>query len=395
MTLPSTITSIGGGAFSNNFNLQSIICNATTPPVLDDYAFSSTTDKDIKVPLSSIVAYRQAEGWKNFTNYYGEEVASDGITYRINEKEAVVAAAEAILTEANILSSVEFEGNQYPVIKINSSVFSDNINLTAVTLPEGLVEIGTYAFRECQNLASVTLPELLTTLGHNAFQSCKSLRAVKIPSGVTAIPDQCFLECSSLESVTIPEGVTTIGDRAFDRNSLKNLTLPSTITSIGKGAFNGFGNLQSIICSATIPPTLGDNAFSNGITPSIKVPISSIAVYKQANGWKDFSNYYGGDVVNNGITYRINEKDATITAAEATLTEANIPSVVEFEGNQYPVIKINDNVFAGNTNLTAVTLPAGLVEIGNDAFSGCKNLESVTLPESLKTFGYNAFEACI
>lgn len=218
LTLPSTITSIGGGAFINNYNLQSIICSATTPPTLGDYAFSHNSGIDIKVPLSSIAAYRQAEGWKNFTNYYGEEVAADGITYRINEKEAVVAAADSSLTEANILSSVEFEGNQYPVIKINSSVFSDNMNLTAVTLPEGLVEIGAYAFRECQNLASVTLPESLTTLDHSAFSSCKSLRAVKIPSGVTAIPDQCFSGCSSLESVTIPEGVTTIGDRAFYEN---------------------------------------------------------------------------------------------------------------------------------------------------------------------------------
>ena len=395
LTLPSTITSIGGGAFINNDNLQSIICSATTPPTLGDYAFSHNSGIDIKVPLSSIAAYRQAEGWKNFTNYYGEEVAADGITYRINEKEAVVAAADSSLTEANILSSVEFEGNQYPVIKINSSVFSDNMNLTAVTLPEGLVEIGAYAFRECQNLASVTLPESLTTLDHSAFSSCKSLRAVKIPSGVTAIPDQCFYGCSSLESVTIPEGVTTIGDRAFYENRLKNLTLPSTITSIGERAFYCYsGNLQSIICSATIPPTLGDNAFSNGITPSIKVPISSIAVYKQANGWKDFTNYYGGDVVNNGITYRIDENGATITAAEATLAEANIPSAVEFEGNQYPVIKINDNVFAGNTNLTAVTLPAGLVGIGVSAFKECKNLESVTLPESLTTLGSGAFSGC-
>ena len=346
------------------------------------------------MPLSSIAAYRQAEGWKNFTNYYGGEVINNGITYRINEKEAMVAAAEATLTEVNIPSAVEFEGNQYPVIKINDNVFADNTNLTAVTLPDGLVEIGAYAFRECQNLASVTLPESLTTLDHSAFSSCKSLRAVKIPSKVTTIPDQCFNGCSSLESVTIPEGVTTIGDRAFYENQLKNLTLPSTITSIGNEAFRNNNNLKSIICSATIPPTLGDNAFSNDITPSIKVPISSIAAYKQANGWKNFTNYYGGDVVNNGITYRINEKEATITAAEATITEANVPSTVEFEGNQYPVIKINEKVFSGNTNLTVVTLPDGLVEIGEFAFSGCKNLESVTLSESLTTLGDYAFSSC-
>ena len=394
LTLPSTVTSIGGNAFGNNNNLQSIICNAVTPPTLGENAFGYNASTTVKVPLQSIAAYRQANGWKNFSNYCSGEVVNNGITYRIDENGATITAAEATLAEANIPSAVEFEGNQYPVIKINDNVFADNTNLTAVTLPDGLVEIGAYAFRECQNLASVTLPESLTTLDHSAFSSCKSLRAVKIPSKVTTIPDQCFNGCSSLESVTIPEGVTTIGDRAFYENQLKNLTLPSTITSIGNEAFRNNNNLKSIICSATIPPTLGDNAFSNDITPSIKVPISSIAAYKQANGWKNFTNYYGGDVVNNGITYRINEKEATITAAEATITEANVPSTVEFEGNQYPVIKINEKVFSGNTNLTVVTLPDGLVEIGEFAFSGCKNLESVTLSESLTTLGDYAFSSC-
>ena len=507
LTLPSTITSIGESAFSYNNNLQSITCNAATPPTLGDRAFYSDIELSIKVPLQSITAYRQANGWKDYANYYGAEMVVGGITYWIKEDCAEVAAAEATLTEANIPSSVEFEGNQYPVIKINDEVFSGNTNLTTVTLPEGLVEIGVSAFKECKNLESVTLPESLTTLGGEAFrgntnlttvtlpaglvgigvsafygcknlesvtlpeslttlgsrsfESCQSLKTIKIPSGVTAIPDHCFEGCSSLESVTIPEGVTDIGAYAFSccnlnaltlpesletigsiafngnrslksvnipakvktiesyafascgltdlviqegvqvieeytfiNNSLKNLTLPSTITSIGESVFYDNYYLQLIICNAATPPTLGDNAFDSDIKPDVKVPISSIAAYKQANGWKDFSNYYGGDVVNNGITYRIDENGATITAAEATLAEANIPSAVEFEGNQHPVKKINDNVFSGNTNLTAVTLPEGLVEIGASAFKGCQNLASVTLPESLTTVGNYAFNDC-
>ena len=508
LVIPEGVQTIGNEAFLYNNNLQSITCNAATPPTLGDNAFDNDITPSIKVPLQSIVAYRQAEGWKNFTNYYGGEVVADGITYRIDDNEAMVAAAEATLTEANIPSSVEFEGNQYPVIKINDEVFSGNTNLTTVTLPEGLVEIGVSAFKECKNLESVTLPESLTTLGGEAFrgntnlttvtlpaglvgigvyafygcknlesvtlpeslttlgsrsfESCQSLKTIKIPSGVTAIPDHCFEGCSSLESVTIPEGVTTIGSYAFQscklnaltlpesleeigsaafngnrslksvnipakvktiesyafascsltdlviqegvqvieeytfiNNLLKNLTLPSTITSIGKSVFYDNYYLQLIICNAATPPTLGDNAFDSDIKPDVKVPISSIAAYKQANGWKDFSNYYGGDVVNNGITYRIDENGATITAAEATIAEANIPSAVEFEGNQHPVKKINDNVFSGNTNLTAVTLPEGLVEIGASAFKGCQNLASVTLPESLTTVGNYAFNDCI
>ena len=347
LTLPSTVTSIGGSAFGNNNNLQSIICNAATPPTLGDDAFYGSNIQEVKVPLASIAAYRKAYGWKDFSNYYGGEMIADGITYRIDENGATITAAEATLAEANIPSAVEFEGNQYPVIRINDSVFYGRSQLKALTLPESLIEIGNEAFSGC-----------------------------------------------GLTDLVVPEGVQTIGSHAFYRNSLENLTLPSTVTSIGGSAFGNNNNLKSIICNAATPPTLDYEAFSRGITPSIKVPLHSIASYRKAFGWKDFSNYYGGEMIADGITYRINEKEAMVAAVEPSLTEANIPSAVEFEGNRYLVIKINGYAFADNTNLTAVTLPDGLVEIGNGAFSGCKNLESVTLPESLKTFGYNAFRSC-
>ena len=261
-------------------------------------------------------------------------------------------------------------------IKIPSGVtaipgycFNGCVSLESVTIPEGVTAIGHDAFNGC-NLNALTLPESLEKIGDCAFYNNGALRSVNIPAKVKTIEPQAFYNCGLTELV-IQEGVQTIGYNTFGNNSLKNLTLPSTIKSIGESAFS-YNNLQSIICNAVTPPTLDGNAFNSGsITPSIKVPMASIAAYRKAYGWKDFSNYYVGEVVADGITYRIDENGATITAADATLTEANIPSVVEFERNQYPVIKINDNVFADNTNLTAVTLPEGLVEIGENAFYGC------------------------
>ncbi len=435
LILPSTITSIGNEAFRNNDNLQSIICNAATPPALGDNAFRSNIS--IKVPMASIAAYRKAYGWKDFSNYYGGEVVADGITYRINEKEAMVTAAEPSLIEANILSAVEFEGNQYPVIKINDKVFSGNTNLTVVTLSEGLVEIGEYAFSGCQNLESVTLPESLTTLGDKAFYACKLLKTIKIPSVVTAIPGSCFDGCSSLESVTIPEGVTaigasafsgcnlnaltlpeslekikglafednrslksvnipakvktiewqafyncgltelvipegvqTIGSYAFFNNSLQNLTLPSTITSIGESAFRYNYNLQSITCNAATPPTLGDDAFYGSNIQEVKVPLASIAAYRKVYGWKDFSNYYGGEEIIDGVAYRIDDKGAYVQAAIMTESEICLAENVAFEGAQYPLYKIADNAFAGNGSITLVTVPATVETIGSNAFDG-------------------------
>ena len=436
LTLPSTIKSIGNSAF-DCYSLQSITCNAVTPPMLGAGAFSFNINPVIKVPMASIAAYRKAYGWKDFSNYYGGEVVADGITYRIDENGATITAAEATLAEANIPSAVEFEGNQYPVIKINSSVFSGNTNLTAVTLPAGLVEIGAYAFNGCQNLASVTLPESLTTLGYSAFKACKLLKTIKIPSGVTAIPDQCFDGCSSLENVTIPEGVTTIGDYAFGycklnaltlpeslekiggyaftgnkslksvnipakvktietqafnscgltdlviqegvqaigyntfgSNSLRNLTLPSTIKSIGNYAFLYNNNLQSITCNAVTPPTLGDNAFYGSNIQEVKVPLASIAAYRKAYGWKDFSNYYGGEEIIDGVAYRIDDKGAYVQAAYMTESEVSLAENVAFEGAQYPLYKIADNAFAGNGSITLVTVPATVEAIGSNAFDG-------------------------
>ena len=253
------------------------------------------------------------------------------------------------------------------VTAIPGQCFDGCSSLESVTISEGVTAIGERAFFGC-NLNALTLPESLETIGIYAFCNNSSLKSVNIPAKVKTIGERAFSSCG-LTGLVIPEGVQTIGDRAFGSNSLQNLTLPSTIKTIGNYAFYK-NNILSIICNAAMPPMLGDNAFYS-IMPDVKVPISSIAAYKQANGWKDFTNYYGGDVVNNGITYRIDDNGAMVAAAEATLAEANIPSFVEFEGNQYPVIKIKEKVFSGNTNLTAVTLPDGLVEIGNGAFFNC------------------------
>ena len=246
------------------------------------------------------------------------------------------------------------------VTEIPNGTFINCSSLAAITIPHGVSEIGSNAFYGCSSLTSIEIPEGVEYLYEQVFYGCTALESVKLPQNLLQIGNNCFYRCSSLENVTIPEGVTTIGNSAFYGCNLNALTLPSTVTSIGGSAFGNNNNLKSIICNAATPPTLGDDAFYGSNIQEVKVPLASIAAYRKAYGWKDFSNYYGGEMIADGITYRIDENGATITAAEATLAEANIPSAVEFEGNQYPVIRINDSVFYGRSQLKALTLPESL-----------------------------------
>ena len=55
---------------------------------------------------------------------------------------------------------------------------------------------------------------------------------------------------------------------------------------------------------------------------------------------------------------------------------------------------IGMSAFLGNTNLTSVSLGAGLEEIGESAFYMCGNLTEISFPSSLKKIGRSAFCKC-
>ena len=379
-TVEVTYSDRDNNTYSGSISVPETVTNNGTEysvTKIGEYAFQGSAVTSVSMPEGIIsIDYNAFKGCQNLES--------------VTLPESLTTLGSYAFYSCKLLKTIKIPSG---VTAIPSSCFYECSSLENVTIPEGVTAIGGEAFYHC-DLNALTLPESLEKIGGYAFTGNKSLKSVNIPAKVKTIETEAFNSCG-LTNLVIPEGVQTIGYNTFGSNSLQNLTLPSTVTSIGGSAFGNNNNLQSIICNAVTPPTLDGDAFSIGITPSIKVPMASIAAYRKAYGWKDFSNYYSGEVVADGITYRIDENGATITAAEPSLTEANIPSFVEFEGNQSPVIKINSSVFSGNTNLTVVTLPAGLVEIGASAFTGCQNLESVALPESLTTLGDYAFSGCI
>ena len=68
VTIPSTVTSIGMGAFNDCTNLISIIVFPKTPPSLANTAAISDATTSIYVPDASVDAYKQATNWSNFAD---------------------------------------------------------------------------------------------------------------------------------------------------------------------------------------------------------------------------------------------------------------------------------------------------------------------------------------
>ena len=97
---------------------------------------------------------------------------------------------------------------------------------SALTVPDGVREIGSYGFTGSE-LESITLPSSLQKIGECAFYKCSKLKRVVIPDGVLEIGKSAFSFCSSLEEIVIPESVKQLAEDAFYRcSSLESVWIP-------------------------------------------------------------------------------------------------------------------------------------------------------------------------
>ena len=83
ISLPKNLTKIGNFALSGCLSLNSITCEAITPPTCGDYVFSTTDKQTCKlyVPNGSVDSYKSANVWKEFFNIEAgiNDITTDGI----------------------------------------------------------------------------------------------------------------------------------------------------------------------------------------------------------------------------------------------------------------------------------------------------------------------------
>lgn len=211
---------------------------------------------------------------------------------------------------------------------INNGAFL-NSGLEAITLPESLEGIGQSVFSGTR-LKEITIPANVVGLGTSAFEgsdagtmplekvifngskikeiepytfkNCVNLKEITLPESLMIIDYNAFFGCSSLTKVVIPDNVVEIGKKAFwGCTSLTEATIGRIVISIGEKCFDGCEKLATVICKGESPARLGVGAFMKDeersgtkYIKSIKVPTTAVSIYKNAAGWKDFSDRISG-----------------------------------------------------------------------------------------------------
>ena len=348
-------------------------------------------------------------------------------------------------------------------ISIQGVAFADMINeqpcqnLTSISIPNKVKNIGYSAFTSCLNLKNiffeedseleeigagafifstidgeVVIPNSVREIGVNAFGGCVNLDSVVLPDGITTLEQGVFESCISLKNINIPDGVISIGERAFYECDLTSIIIPNTVTSIGERAFYNCRKLVEVINLSSLNITAGDTSngyvglYANYIYNDINTPLKQ----KRAG---DYIFY-----LNNNTMYLLGylgqETNLTLPSIEqiktvftnftgdaysiyyyafyycSSLTEIVIPESVTSIGSyafsscsslttvtieeNSQLTSIGDYVFRNCTSLTSITIPNSVTSIGYYAFSDCTSLTSITIPSSVTSIGYYAFSDC-
>lgn len=216
-----------------------------------------------------------------------------------------------------------------------TGVFSNNVNLSSVVLPDTLISIGSYCFYGCTSLKTITIPKNVTKLNGADFMNT-SLESVVIESpsialsirsfngittlvsivgmeSITAVADSCFSGCKNFaQTINMPKlesltgnyvfgwiaservenlGVITSYAQGFHQcPNLKFIRFPNTLETFGSNGLIGCTALETLIFEAVTPPTFSGSFSTTNESFLIYVPDASVTAYREASGWVNYAD---------------------------------------------------------------------------------------------------------
>ena len=362
VTIPASVTSIGNSAFYRCSSLTGVTIPESVTTI-GDSAFSGCSNiTSIRIPVSvTSISWGAFNQWTasqtieivSFANQAAADAAW-GVNWRNNCNANIsytgVDTPPDIETDEFVFQLITYGANNGTYRVRKGTLISGPVTIPATYNGIPVTEIGgandnwdNGAFAKT-DITSIIIPNSVNTIGNNAFENCNNLSSIVIPMGVISIGRETFRGCYNLNSITIAESVKSIGTWAFAYcESLTSITIPASVTSIGITIFNGCYNLVNINVSVDNP------------------------------------NYSS----QNGILY--NKAKTELVAFPSASGNITIPA---------GVTSIGEGAFFGCRDITSISIPEGVISIGGQTFVGCYNLTSIEIPSSVTSISYGAFRGC-
>ena len=175
---------------------------------------------------------------------------------------------------------------------MDTGVFYECTNLSAITLPAGLAKLGSQAFTGCYQLTGLNLPDHLTSIGFEAFDGCAGLGSMTIPRSVSYCGPQAFANCGGLTNVIIGSTNTSGDSGMFSAcTHLASLTYAASVTNVACVAFVNSPSIPGLYFQGNAPAFLGNvHADNSGFT----VPPGTTTVVYYLAGTTGWGATFGG-----------------------------------------------------------------------------------------------------
>lgn len=399
--IPNTVTSIGIGAFSDGYGLESIDIPNSVTSIKNSAFFKCKDLKHVTIGASvvSIGKYAFQECFSLRSVAMGVSVASieeAAFAHCRSLAKLTVNAAEPPICGKSVFASVD-QGSCALYVRLEyaekykaadtwkdfaniktinaSGKCGDNLEWTLDSDGELIItgDGPMYSYFDEQTdrwdpnlVKKVWIDGQATTIGQRMFGACAELESVKLPNSLTHIDVNAFSGCSKLANVTIPNSVTQIGAFAFSGcSSFTSLTIPASVTNIEGSITNYCVALKKI----TVDP--------NNKTYDSRGDCNAII--------ETATNTLISGCVATSIPNTVTAIGRAAFEGCANLVKVDIPA---------SVTSIGAGAFQACEKLTKVVMSPSLTHIDNHAFFDCINLESVNIPDKVVTIKFFAFYNC-
>jgi hypothetical protein len=346
VSIPASVTNIQAGAFEYCFGLTEITVDPASPSYssVAGVLFDATQATLLQFPGGVTGDYTIPDSVTSVGDYafYGNLLSDIDISLNVTNVGQAAFSFCPFLDQINVdplnqsfssADGVLFDYLQQTLIQYPGGLAGP------YAVPSGVITIDNYAFQSTYQLTGVSLPASVVNLGSQTFSSCDNLLAVNVDpanlffssvSGVLfdlAQDTLLYFPSGLTGGYAIPNGTITIGPNAFDYAGISSVGVPASVASLGSQPFFDCKSLLAI----SVDP---GNVFYSSL---------------------------------NGVLFDKNQ-DALILYPNALPGSYTIPNGVATIGSLAFLY----------SQVATVTAPASVTSLLNQSFSYCGSLASIT-----------------